>query len=253
MDRRYGWKKDSLDFRDKVLRVEEVANLPASIDWRHGMPVVYDQGQLGSCTANAIAAAHEFDQMKQGNDIGTPSRLFIYYNERVMEHSVNQDAGAQIRDGVKSINKQGVCPEAEWPYDITKFKERPTDQSYIDALKHQSLIYKSVIQTLAALKNALVSGFPVIFGFTVYDSFESQQVAKTGIVSLPKKSEIILGGHAVLLVGYDDSLYAGKGGWIVRNSWGTDWGQAGYFTMPYFYLTNKKLASDFWVINSVEV
>ena len=154
---------------------------PASVDLRPQCPPVYDQGQLGSCTANAIAAAIQFERMKQQlAQIFTPSRLFIYYNERVIEHTVASDSGAQIRDGIKTVAQQGDCPETEWPYVITKFKTKPTQSCYADALKYKAVSYQRLTPALAQLKGCLASGYPFVFGFTVYESFESPQTAKTG-------------------------------------------------------------------------
>jgi C1A family cysteine protease len=225
-----------------------MANLPQKVDLRQHCPSIYDQGQLGSCTANAIGAAFEFDQLKQGLADFMPSRLFIYYNERTIEGTVDSDSGAMIRDGMKSVNKLGVCPETEWTYDIAKFQDKPTDQCYTDAAKHQALVYRSVVQDLHQVQGCLASGYPVVFGFSVYESFETPEVAHSGVVPLPKKGEKQLGGHAVLAVGYDDTTQS----FIVRNSWGSSWGQGGYFTMPYAYVTSGQLASDFWALYTVE-
>ena len=208
---------------------------------------MYDQGQLGSCTANAIAAALEFDQMKEKQQVFMPSRLFIYYNERVMEGTVNEDSGAQIRDGIKSVAQQGDCPETLWPYDITKFAVKPPAQCYQQALKFKALQYQRLSQILNQLKGCLASGYPFVFGFTVYSSFESQQVAQTGHAPMPSPPEASVGGHAVMAVGYDDS----QNWFIVRNSWGVGWGMQGYFTLPYAYLLEQNLANDFWTIRIV--
>jgi len=249
----YGWVPDLPDQRDHVFAAPTavLAKIPPKVDLRPLCPPVVDQGQLGSCTANAIGNAHRFDQLKQGLGAKSfmPSRLFIYYNERVMENSVGTDSGAQIRDGIKSVAQQGVCPETDWPYLITKFKIKPPAAAYKKALKYQALTYRRVTQNAAQLKSCLASGYPFVFGFTVYESFESQAVAKTGVVPMPAHSEKVLGGHAVLAVGYDDTTQR----FIVMNSWSTTWGQKGFFTIPYAYLTDHGLASDFWTISTVEV
>jgi C1A family cysteine protease len=171
------------------------------------------------------------------------SRLFVYYNERVMEGTVRQDAGASIRDGIKTLVQKGVCTEALWPYDISKYKVKPTAECFYNGATRKVVTY-SRIETLLDMQNCLAAGFPFVFGFSVYDSFESATVAQTGIVNLPAKGEKLLGGHAVLCVGYDNATQR----FLVRNSWGTGWGQQGYFTMPYAYLTNRNLSDDFWTI-----
>lgn len=211
------------------------------------MPAVYDQGELGSCTGNAIAAAHQFEQMRQSETAFAPSRLFIYYNERAVEGTVDQDSGAQIRDGIKSIASLGVCPESEWAYDIDQFAVKPSEQCYADALFHKAIRYLKVPQDLRSIQGCLAYGYPVVFGFTVYESFESQDVAASGVVELPAPSESVVGGHAVLLVGYDEASQR----FIVRNSWGDSWGQYGYFTIPFEYVLNAGLANDFWSIRLV--
>ena len=248
MTKNYGWKRQLPDFRDLELTLT-TSVLPAKVDLTSQCPPVYDQGQLGSCTANAIAAALDFDRHKQGETFVNPSRLFIYYNERAMEGTVKSDSGAAIRDGIKVVNTQGACKEVTWPYTISKFKSKPVIAAYKEGLLYESVKYQGLDNTnLTSLKTALASGLPFVFGFSVYSSFESTAVASTGIVPMPAKNESLLGGHAVLCVGYDDSTQR----FLVRNSWGPGWGIKGYFTIPYTYLTNKNLASDFWVIQSVK-
>jgi len=245
--RTYGWVPDLPDHRDHLYAAtpEILAKLPSKMDLRPGCPPVYDQGQLGSCTANAIAAAIQFDQAKQAIQVFMASRLFIYYNERDMEGTVDSDSGGQIRDGIKSIGSLGACAESDWPYDIDKFANKPSQQCYDDAKKCEAVAYRRLVSTnLNQLKGCLASGYPFVFGFSVYDSFESDQVAQTGQVDLPAADESSQGGHAVMAVGYDDSTQR----FLVRNSWGADWGLQGYFTLPYAYLTSTDLADDFWTV-----
>ncbi len=248
---RYGWIRDLPDQRDHIYAAppKVLAVLPKKVDLRRRCPPVLDQGELGSCTANAIANAFRFDEMKQKvRQPMAPSRLFIYYNERAMEGTVRSDAGAQIRDGIKSIVKEGVCPESEWPYDIAKFAQKPPAKAYRHALEHQALSYQRVVQSLSQMKGCLAAGYPFVFGFSVYESFESAAVAKTGKVPMPAPTEKNLGGHAVLAVGYND---AGQH-FIVMNSWSAKWGDRGYFHLPYAYLNDDNLAADFWTIRLVE-
>src|SRR5579871_6673555 len=246
--RKYGWKRDLPDHRDvKHIFTLTATTLPTEIDLRVNCPPVYDQGQLGSCTANAIAAAYEFDQIKQKDAAFVPSRLFIYYNERALEHTTSYDSGATIRDSARTINLNGVCPETMWPYNIAEFTLKPPQNCYTTAQQHKSVQYRSVTQSLDQIKACLASGFPFVFGFTVYASFESSQVASTGKMPMPQPNEQMLGGHAVMAVGYNDATQCV----IVRNSWGPSWGDKGYFYMPYAYISNTNLASDFWTVTQI--
>jgi C1A family cysteine protease len=246
---RYGWKPDLPDHRDLVYAAPAaiLKKLPSKIDLRPKCPPVYNQGQLESCTGNAIAGAFEFDLLKQNAPDFTPSRLFIYYNERVIENTVSSDSGAEIRDGIKSINTQGVCPETMWLYIASEFAQKPFASCYTDALNHKSISFHRITRDINQMKGCLADGYPFVIGFTVYNSFESTEVEKTGILNMPTPSEKVVGGHAVLVVGYDDSQKR----FIVRNSWGSDWGISGYFTMPYDYLLNPNLSDDFWTIRVV--
>jgi C1A family cysteine protease len=242
---KYGWVPDLPDQRDFLYAAPAPfqQNIPSSMNLSSKCPPIYDQGQLGSCTANAIAAAIEFEQKKRF----VPSRLFIYYNERVIEGTVASDSGAQIRDGIKSVATQGAPPEKVWPYDIAKFDITPPPLAYTDAKTDMVTLYQRLVQDLNTMKGCLASGYPFVFGFTVYTSFESKTVAKSGIVPMPSSGEKSVGGHAVMAVGYDDASRE----FLVRNSWGPDWGLKGYFKIPYAYLTETNLASDFWTIRGV--
>lgn len=249
---RYGWIPDVPDHRDYRLAIKEwsakVPLLPPSIDMEGLMPPVYDQGQLGSCTGNGIAGNLHYLKLKEALSEQTiPSRLFIYYGEREMEGTVNSDAGAMIRDGIKVVAQYGCPSENDWPYDISKFTVHPPLRIYADAKLEKALKYSRVDQTETALKTVLANYYPVVLGFSVYASFETQEVANTGIVPMPQPHEKLLGGHCVLLVGYDDAT----GLWKLRNSWGPNWGKNGYFFMPYAYLTNPNLADDFWTIELI--
>ncbi len=243
----YGWLPDLPDRRDLPYSAiaPRVRKLPRKIDLQANCSPVEDQGQLGSCTANSLVGALEFLENKGGTSFVDLSRLFIYYNERVIEGTVDQDSGAFIRDGIKSLARQGVCPENDWPYKIATFRKRPSASCYRTAKKHRIISYHR-INTLDEMRDCLANGLPFVFGFTVYESFESQEVAKSGVVDLPAAEEKVVGGHAVMAVGYNDSQKR----FLIRNSWGTDWGKKGYFTMPYNYLGDRNLSDDFWTIRA---
>lgn len=244
MKRSYNWVPDRPDHRDFKWadHGERVATLPARVDLRHLMSAVEDQGKLGSCTGNALAGNLEYIANKGGASFEA-SRLFIYYNERQVEGTVRTDSGALIRDGIKTLHQYGVCQEPTWPYVISRFRLKPVAKAYKEGATRKIQKYIR-IESLLNLKMCLAAGYPVVFGFTVYESFESDKVTSSGVVPMPGKDEQVLGGHAVLAVGYDDSAKR----LIVRNSWGSSWGQAGYFTFPYDYASNKDLSDDFWSI-----
>jgi len=239
---KYHWVPDLPDHRDFAYQPTPLT-LPAKVDLRNICSPVEDQGNLGSCTGNALVGAMECLENIGKQSFTDLSRLFVYYNERAIEGTIRQDAGAMIRDGVKSLAKSGVCTEALWPYNIAKFKTKPTVKCFTDGLTRKVAVY-SMIDMLSDMLNCLAAGFPFVFGFSVYESFESDEVARTGIVNMPGKGEKLLGGHAVLCVGYDNANQR----FLVRNSWGPSWGQSGYFTIPYVYLTDRNLSDDFWTI-----
>ena len=243
-----GWKRDKYDPRDIAFKPRR-KRTGTIVDLRPTCPKpIYNQKSLGSCTGQAVGFGYHFEELKQGlKDAFMPSRLFIYYNERFSDGTVNEDAGSEIRTGIKTIAKEGVCPETMWPYVISKFRNKPTEACYTEALKHRAIKYMRVDQDLVHLKACLSEGYPIVFGFNVFESFESDEVAKTGKVPMPLPKEKNIGGHAVVIVGYDDEQQV----FIVRNSWGEDWGDGGYFYMPYAYVTDNKLCDDFWTIRLV--
>lgn len=247
-----GWRRQKPDHRDHLFAAPPVA-IPPYVDLRKlgFLPPVYDQGQLGSCTANAIAAALQFERAKQKlPDVGRlPSRLMIYYDERVIENTVESDAGAEIRDGIKSVAAHGVCFEDGpngWSYDIARFTERPPQACYDNAVRHKALSYFSVPQLDRQIRGCLAAGWPVVFGFSCFDAIDTPEVARSGRLPLPGPGDAVIGGHAVMLVGYDD---AGRN-FLVRNSWG-NWGIQGNFLMPYEYVLRSDLSSDFWTVRLV--
>lgn len=246
---RFGWKRDLPDFRDRAYRVSMPVDLPEMIDLRDKCPPIYNQGELGSCTANALGAAYQFEEIKQGKENFIPSRLFIYYNEREIEGTVKEDAGAMIRTGIQTMVSWGVCPETLWDYNPGKFRTKPDASCYEQALNNQVLEYLRITpHNVYDVKHCLADGFPVSFGFMIYNSFMDEMVARTGMAPIPGRRESAQGGHAVLAVGYDDS----KKCFIVRNSWGTSWGMDGYFYMPYWFIETPNVAADFWTIRLVE-
>lgn len=246
---RYGWLPQDDDPRDLVREHDEAAQLPTHVDLTttKNFSPVYDQGQLGSCTANALAAAFDFIRHHILHSWVHPSRLWIYWQERNLEGTVDQDSGAQIRDGIKVVHKLGVPPERDWPYDVTKFAEHPPTKAGKDAALDVAIEYRAPVQSLQGLRSALAAGLPIVFGFTVYEEFESDEVAQTGIVPMPGPASQPVGGHATVICGYDDATKRFK----IRNSWGPDWGIGGYFWLPYAYVLSKQLSSDFWCIEAV--
>lgn len=256
LKRRYNWIRDTVDTRDVKFKYK-VTRLPQAADLRPKCPPVVDQGQLGSCTANALAGALGFLEMQeealgetgQAEEFGAGyfpfSRLFIYWNERVIEGDTSEDNGAQLRDGITSLANTGACSELLWPYNVRVAFQTPPAPCFAQASLHKISSYQSLSGTdISALKSCLAAGYPFVFGFQVFESFESESVATNGIVPMPSPADQCNGGHAVMCVGYDDA----KQTFTVRNSWGADWGDEGYFYLPYAYMTNADLANDFWTL-----
>lgn len=239
-----GWLPDLPDVRDFLWNPSlssSSAPLRPVVDMRSKCPPIEDQLNIGSCTSQALVGNIEFLQLKAGKPLLNLSRLFVYYNERLLENDVRRDSGAMLRDGIKTLVQYGVCPESTWPYKVRAFAHKPTKNAYTRARDRRIAAYFR-LGTLEQMLRCLSDGFPFVFGFTVYESFESREVQQSGILSIPGMDEKAIGGHAVMAVGYniDKKIF------IIRNSWGTSWGMDGYFTMPFRYV--ELLADDFWTI-----
>lgn len=265
---RYVWRRPEQKHETPVPKSAPPASVPeppahiTRVDLRDRCPPVYQQGKLGSCSANAIGFAYEFDELPpEGEEKFVPSRLFIYYNERDMEGSIPEDTGAQLIDGIKSIVHTGVCRESMWPYATDKFNDEPPIwatsppiECYEEAMKNRALEAHPLKQTAADLKGCLVKGFPFVFGFAVFESLETDEVTASGKVPMPVGwdpsnmetygiTEKCVGGHAVACVGFDDEKQA----FLVRNSWGEDWGIGGYCWFPYEYMLSEVLCDEFFM------
>jgi C1A family cysteine protease len=244
-----GWVSDSPDPRDHtyVAPPAVLERLPRRKDLRDGCPPVYDQLGLNSCSANAVAASVEFDLMKERKKrVIFPSRLFLYYNTRQIEGTVRSNVGVSIRDAIKSVARQGDCPESLWRYVERKFRTKPPQKCYNNALRYRAVEYQRIHRSLDHFRSCLASGSPFVFGFLAHKNFHDV-VRKTGRLEMPMPGERVLGQHAVVAVGYEDK----ERRFIVRNSWGRWFGLKGYFTMPYEYLLKEDLTNDFWTIRVV--
>lgn len=242
-----GWLPDLPDHRDILYsapRIKKTA-MPTMVDLTSQSPPVYDQGVLSSCVGNSTCSMYQFVAMKQklANCKDIPSRLFVYYNARLLEGIENNDAGCQIRDAMKTLAKEGVCEETIWPYVVENVNTKPSSTAYKSADHHTILQYSRLNNTdLLVLKGCLVEGFPFVFGMTLYESFEN--VSKTGMVSMPSDSERAVGGHAMKCIGFSADISC----FIVRNSWGGNWGDNGNCYIPFKYMTDNSLSDDFWTI-----
>lgn len=242
--RKYGYSPSLGDFRNAPAPRNRLL-VPSSVDLiedaSFDVIAPFDQGQLGSCTANAVSFCAWWYWANEKNVVLPEefSRLYIYAKERELEGTpLTEDSGAFGHDGFKLLRKVGAPAEKAWPYD-SNWRSEPPPVLAVEAHKYRVKYYRHPRQTKKALQSALSRGYPIAFGFTVYDSFESSQVAESGIMPMPTRSEKVLGGHEVCAVGYTSD------GVKCRNSWGTEWGQGGYFIMPWEYILNPNLASDF--------
>lgn len=242
-----GWRPDIPDFRDHKLTL--LPRTLQDVDQRPYLPPVYDQGTTSSCTGNAVAAAVEFDLNVQKLPHYQPSRLAIYYNGRSFDGTVNQpDAGAEIRNVIKGVVKIGVAREEAWPFseDPDVVAMQPTGVAYFEARKDVIDKYARVPQTLRDIATALRYR-PIVFGAMLYDSFTSKKASASGVIPMPYTDDSPVGGHAMLIVGISSTHRV----FLVRNSWGSEWGDNGYCYMPFDYILNSDLTDDLWVLYSI--
>ena len=266
-----GWLRDLPDFRDytpdhDAIKPQleaigaadaEAVSLPASIDLRQYCSPIENQGSLGSCTANATVGLVEYFERRAHGRFIDASRLFLYKATRDLLHW-SGDTGAFLRSTMGALGLFGVPPEEYWPYNIASFDIEPSSFLYSFAGNYKAIKYYRLDPSgtppatlLARIKANLTHGLPPIYGFTVYNSIS--QAATSGKIPYPASSDRVIGGHAMLVVGYDDHMTITNtnngatttGAFITRNSWGTAWGDHGYGYLPYDYVTHR-LAVDFW-------
>jgi C1A family cysteine protease len=248
--RRLGWIPDIPDQRDFLFRsLMPPHTAPSLTDLRPTCPAPYDQGDTSTCVGQSTAGLIQYVDIKAGEADSeiTPSRLFVYFNARIYEGSTDMDSGCQIRDAIKAVAAYGECNESIWPFVVDNINTRPNEAAYNEGVKHKPITYMRVTQTLSEMRSCLADGYPFIIGLTLYESFMSDATANSGVVLLPSRNERAVGGHAMLAVGYNDATQM----FIVRNSWGSGWGDKGYCYIPYAYFIDDNLASDFWTIRSM--
>jgi C1A family cysteine protease len=263
-----GWQRDLPDIRDYTPESDTIgklihkskalkppkAGLKKSEDLTRWCSPIEDQGDIGSCTANAGVALIEYYQRRAFEEHLDASRLFLYKVTRSLLHWTG-DTGAWLRTTMKAMVLFGVPPEEFYPYDVSKYDDEPSAFCYAFAQNYQSIKYYrldratvSSTQLLGRVKNFLAAGLPSMFGFTVYNFGNDK-----GEFEFPGPRDASQGGHAVVAVGYDDNRKIGKekGALKIRNSWGTDWGEGGYGWLPYAYV-EAGLADDFWSLFRAE-
>jgi len=238
---KYPVRADPSDWRDNVYNFAR-SPLRDNVDMRNWASPVERQLHLGSCTGQATVGAYELLLNKDAPDKFTDlSRLFVYYNARLLENNVDSDIGAYVRDAIKGLKQYGVCSESYWPYNIENFARTPSVSSYEDAKKRNIKKYYRILN-LDDILDALNADHPVVFSMLVYDSFESLS-DQTTIVPMPAESESPIGGHAMCFVGYDLK----KELVLARNSFGPDWCMNGYCWIPFEYVKSETM--DSWIFD----
>jgi C1A family cysteine protease len=245
----YGFRRDERDPRDRIFTMKLTrASLPATVDLRKWMPPIMEQGDIGSCVAHAACSTLQWHVKRAGGPVQPLSRLGLYFFTRQIEGTVLEDAGCEARNCIKAIKKFGVAPETLWPYVESKFKDTPPKDWTKLGDYWNSLTYERVPVNNNSVKTALASGFPVMIGLTLFESFESERVEKTGIVPYPDiDKEGTVGGHEMLAVGYGQK----KGYFTVANSWSTEWGDKGYCYIPERIVGSPFFGADYWIIKNL--
>lgn len=239
--KKYRLVADQIDWRDQYYNYAK-CSLQESVDMRSMASGIQSQRELGSCTAQAIVSAYEILLKNEHPDKFVDlSPLFVYYNSRYVEGTINEDAGAYLRDALKAVDHYGICEESAWPYDINKFTFRPPPEAYQNAKKYRIKRYKR-LTNLDNILDSLSSRHPVVTGIMVYSGFE-RITGENPVLPMPSDTDTELGAHAILLVGYDLS----KQQVLAQNSFGSTWGQNGYFWIPFDYI-NQEL-TDAWIFD----
>jgi C1A family cysteine protease len=245
--RKWGWIPDVGDHRDRPLRIRPKISLPTKVDLRFHATPVEDQGSTSSCVGNAAASVIEQLDNRDGQ-FTDASRMYIYYNARARQGWEDSDEGCFIRDAIKSMASPagGVASEVLWPFLQTQVNVKPSPVAYADGTRKTIGDYYRIDgpDRLYQVRYALAAGYPVIFGISVYPSFESEFASRTGIIPMPGPHERLLGGHAIKAVGYDDDMQRV----IFQNSWGDSWGDRGFGYLHYDYINDDDLSDDYWVV-----
>lgn len=241
----WGVKPQPPDTNDQIIDHAALPAAPTELDMRKYFSPIENQLDLNSCSANAFVGAIEMLEKKSSKYMDE-SRLYLWYNTRLIEGIADKDEGVYIRDVPKALTRYGICKESTWPYDKKKWKNTPNDTAYSEGRSRKDFKYYAASRgDVGALKKILAQGYPVVFGMWCFPAFMDTAIMKTGILPEPKSGEKAEGGHAILAAGYSDSK-----SWIIcRNSYGTLWGDSGWFYMPYSYY--EKWTFDPWVLTKV--
>lgn len=252
-----GWRRQLPDQRDRVYAAPApiATALPEQVDLRHSgfsFPA-WDQGQTNSCVGHGVAAIMQYVMLKQGliRPDENVSRMFLYYNGRMIEGTQDTDAGCNIRDAIKGAATYGVCLESDWPFDPARINDKPPDTAYQAAQKYKAIDYQAVPQDVNHMRACLAEGYPFTFGMMVYPEFTGPDMQTSGRLAMPSVSERPEGGHCTSIFGFDDDANSQRV-FLDRNSWGETWGPfKGYFLSLYEFLADPNLCSDFWVIRAI--